>query len=190
MVPAHLSLGCSCSCSSVLQEGADSDFRLTGSTSYGDSSAFHCNGLLCSQNWLGDSSDSAGNSPQRFCTWWGRATPCGSTPELPISPWNTRSLQEIRDLLFQTFYKSHFVFPNLPHVHFSLQITCLQTRNRVKQTSVGAKRGWCVWGESYRKSWNVKGWRTKHCFFLCRKWKALVGEDQTEDSLMLKRWIC
>lgn len=89
---------------------------------------------------------------------------------------------EIWDLLLQTCYRSHFIFPNLPHVHFSLQ-----TRNRVKQTSVGVERGWWKVGV---KSGDGKGWRTKHCCFLCRKWKGLVTEEQTEDSQMLKRWIC
>lgn len=30
---------------------------------------------------------------------------------------------EIRDWLFQTFYRSHFALPNPPHMHFSLPVT-------------------------------------------------------------------
>lgn len=58
----------------------------------------------------------------------------------------------------------------------------------MKQTSVGVERGWCVGVKSYGiKFGDVKGWKTKHCFFLCRKRKALVDEEQIEDSQMLKR---
>lgn len=167
MDPTLPSPGCSCCCPRVLQGGADRE---------------HSDGMVCFTPRAG-----LGTAWQLW-----ELTPevlhldapheSGQHPRTAHLPLKHTIPAEIWDLLLQTCYRSHFVVPNLPHMCFSLQ-----TRNRMKQTSVGVERGW--WKVEV-KSGDVKGWRTKHCSFLCRKWKALVDEEQIEDSQMLKRWIC
>lgn len=95
---------------------------------------------------LGTAVTALGTHP-RFCTWIHTLWQHPRTAHVPLK--HTISA-EIRDLLFQTFYRSHFVFPNLPHVHVSLQIICLQSRNRVKNFG-GSEKG-MVWGENPMES--------------------------------------
>lgn len=105
--------------------------------------ALYFTGIVCftPTAGLGNSSDSAGNSLQRFCTWINLVRQ-SHTSELPISP--------------KTHYPCRnqgFAIPNLLQVTLCTPKSAprafqfannVQTKNRAKQIFVGVKREWCV----------------------------------------------
>lgn len=172
MDPTPPSLGCSCSCTGVLQGAV----MVT---------ALYSPGAVCftpraawGQQWqrweltpevLNLAEPHPVAAPQN----------CPSPPEKHNSPCRNQG----------------FPVPNLSQVTLCIPQICPTCILVCKQGTGWNQlwwewKGWDMGGKSYGKSWNVKAWRAKHCLFLCRKWKALVDEEQIEDSQMLKWWIC